>query len=71
MTSLLRAKDVINVENVITILIVVAIVLHALARLCQNTARVTRRLVFEAGVADSVCCRELHRERLEGLRQVG
>ena len=71
MPGLLRAKDVVDVENVIAVLVIVAIVLRSLARLRQNAAGVTRRFVFEAGVADPVGGGELHRERLEGLsRQV-
>lgn len=67
MPGLLGAEDVVDVEDVIAVLVVVAIVLDPLARLGQNTARVARRLVFESGVADAIGGGEVHSERLEGL----
>jgi hypothetical protein len=38
MTSLLRPENVIHIKYIITILIIKAIILYALAWLCQNTA---------------------------------
>lgn len=67
MTSFLRAQDVIHVEDIIAVLVVVAIVLGALAGLCQDSARVPRRLVLEARVADAICGRQMGRQSLERL----
>ncbi len=71
MPSLLRAKNVVDVKDIVAILIIVAIVLHSLARLGQDTTGVARRLVLEAWVANSVGSGEVDGEGLEGLsRQV-
>lgn len=67
MSSLLRAKDIVDVKDVITILVVVAIVLYAFAWLGQDPARVPRRLVLEAGVTDSVRCGQMNGKSLKGL----
>ena len=67
MASFLRAKNVIHIENVVAILIVVSIILGWLAGLRQDPAGIPRRLVFETWVADSVGCREVYRQRLQGL----
>ncbi len=61
------AENVVDIENVIAVLVVVAIVLEALARLGQHTARIARGLVFETRVADAVGGGEVDGERLEGL----
>ena len=65
--GLLGAQDVVDVENVIAILVVVAIVLDSLARLGQHSARIARGLVFETRVADAVGRGEVDGERLERL----
>jgi hypothetical protein len=57
MTSLLRPENVINIKYIVTILIVKSIILHTLARLCEDSARVSRRLVFEARIANAICRR--------------
>ncbi len=67
MASFLRAKNVIHIEDVVAILIVVSVILGRLARLRQDPARVPRRLVFETRIADSVGCREVYRQSLQGL----
>jgi hypothetical protein len=65
-TGFLRAKDIVDVENVVAVLVVVAIVLDALARLGQDSARVSRRLVFEARIADAIGGGEVDGQSLEG-----
>lgn len=65
--SFLGAQNVIHVEDIIAVFIVVAIVLGALAGLCQDSARVPRRLVLEARVTDAICGRQMGRQSLERL----
>lgn len=65
--GLFRAEDVIDVENVVAVLVVIAIVLDPLARLGQHTAGIARRLVLESGIADAVSGGEVHGEGLERL----
>jgi hypothetical protein len=65
--SFLGAQNVIHVEDIIAILVIVAIVFGALARLCEDSAGVPRRLVLEARVADAICGRQMHRQSLERL----
>ena len=55
MTSLLRPEHVINIKYIVTILIIKSIVLHTLARFCEDPARVSRGFVFEARIANAVC----------------
>ena len=56
-TAIFVAKDIIDIENVVAILIVVAIVLNAFARFRENAPRILGRFVFECWVAYSVCSR--------------
>jgi len=62
--GLLGPQNVVDVENVIAVFVIVAIVLQALAGLGQHAAGVARRLVLEAGVADAVGGGEVDGERL-------
>lgn len=55
MTSLFRTEDIVDVENVIAIFIIISVILHSFARLRQHPARVPRRFVFEARIADAIC----------------
>lgn len=68
MTRLLRTKDVVDVENVIAVLVVVAIVLDTFTRLGQDSTGIARRFVFEAWVANAVCSRQMNGQSLKGLR---
>ncbi len=67
MTSLLRPENVINIKYIVTILIVKPIILHALARLCENTARVSRGFVFEARITNAIRRRQVTRKSLQRL----
>lgn len=67
MPSLFGPQNVVDVEDIIAVLIVVAIILHTLAWLREDAARVPRRLILESWVADAVCSREVNRKGLEGL----
>jgi hypothetical protein len=59
-TRLLGTKDVVDVENVIAILVVIAIVLDTFTRLSQDSTGIARRFVFEAWVANAVCGRQMN-----------
>ena len=52
--GLLAAQNVVDVEDVITILVVVAIVLDALGRLGEDTSGIARAFVLEVWIADAV-----------------
>ena len=65
--GLLGPQNVVDVENVIAVFVIVAIVLQALAGLGQHAAGVARRLVLEAGVADAVGGGEMYGQGLERL----
>ena len=54
---LLRAQNVIDVQDVVAVLVIVTIILDALARLREYSSWISRRLVLESGVADAVCRR--------------
>jgi hypothetical protein len=67
MARLFRAKNVVDVKNVVAIRVIVAVVLEAFARLRENSARVPGRFVFEGGVTYPVRRREMRRQSLQGL----
>lgn len=67
MTSLLRPENVIHVKYIITVLVIEPIILHTFARLREDSARISRGFVFEAGIADAVCRREMACESLQWL----
>lgn len=48
-------QPVVDVENVIIVLVIVAIVVCGLAWLCKDTPRVVGGFVSELGVADVIC----------------
>lgn len=47
-------KYVVDIENIVTVFIVKSIVLDAFAWLCEDTSWVSRRLVFELRIANTV-----------------
>jgi hypothetical protein len=59
MARLFGPENIVYIEDVITIFVVITIVLEAFARLGKNSARVSRRLVFEIRIANSVGSRQL------------
>jgi hypothetical protein len=70
LVPLITTQNVVDVEDVVAVLVVVAVVLDALAGLGQHAARVARRLVLEGRVADAVCGGQMRGQRLEGLAGV-
>lgn len=69
MTGLLTAQDVVDIENIITILVIITIVLHTFARLGQHATWISRGLVVKVRVADAIRRWKVGRQRLEGLRE--
>lgn len=63
-TCLFRAENVIDVEDIIAVLVIEAVILDAFARFGQNSTRIARRLVFEVGVTYPVCRGEMSGQRL-------
>lgn len=63
----LASQDIVDVQYVVTVLIVVTIILDSLAGLCQNSPWVSRGFVVEAGVAYPICSREVRGQGLERL----
>jgi hypothetical protein len=51
---LLGSQDVIDVEDVVAVFIVISVILDTLARLGEDSARVTSSLVVEAVIAQLV-----------------
>ena len=67
MSGLFRSQYVVDIEDVVTVLVVVAIVLDALARLSEDSAWVAGGLVVEAGVTQLVRRGQMARKRLKWL----
>lgn len=60
-------KYVIDEEDVVTIFIVVSVILNSFAWLCEDSARVSRGLVFERRVTYTVSRRKMGRQGLQRL----
>lgn len=68
MGGFFAAENVIDIQNVVAVFVVVAVVLDSLARFRENTSWVLGRLIFERRVANAVRCRQVGRKRLERLQ---
>jgi hypothetical protein len=64
--SFLRSENVVHVKNIVAVFVIVSVILSALAGFCKNSARVARRLIFEAWVANTISSRQLDSESLKG-----
>ena len=69
MTSLLRPENVIHIKYIITVLVVKPIILDTFARFRKDSSRVSRRFIFEARIADTICGWEMTGQSLEGLHE--
>jgi hypothetical protein len=54
MTSLLRPENVIHVKYIVAVFIIKPIILDTLARFREDSARISRRFVFKARIADAI-----------------
>lgn len=48
------SKNIVDVKDVIAIFIIITIILDTFAWFGKNSSRISRRLVFECGITDSV-----------------
>lgn len=69
MTGFFRAQNVVDIENVVTVLVVETIILQALAWLRENSPWITGRFVFEMWIADAVGGREMDGQCLQRLNK--
>ena len=67
MACLFCPQDVVHVENVVTILVVVSIVLAPFAWLGQDPTGISRGFILETGVAYSIARRQLSGEGMQRL----
>lgn len=67
----LGSEHVIDIEDIVALLVIEAVVLRRLARLGQDPPRVPRRLVRERRVDEVVRLGKRDRQGLEGLREEG
>lgn len=49
--SLFASQNITDIEDVVVVLVVIALVVHRLGWLCQDTSRVIRWLILEFSVA--------------------
>ena len=54
MASLFRPENVIHIKYIVAVLVIKSIVFHTLARFRKDSARVSRRFIFEARIADAI-----------------
>jgi len=62
-----RAEDVVDVEDVVGVLVVHALVARRDRRLGEDAPRIVRVLVAERRIDGLICRREMRRERAQGL----
>jgi hypothetical protein len=55
MCCLFAAEYVINIQDIVGVVVVVAVVLHTFARLGKNSTRVPRGLILKVWVTYPVC----------------
>lgn len=67
MTSLLRPENVIHVKYIIAIFVIESIILDALTRFCEDSARVSGRFIFEARVTYAISGRQMACKSLKRL----
>jgi hypothetical protein len=58
-TRFFASKNVVHIENIIAVLIVIAVVFDSLAWFRKDTSGIPRRLVIETWIADTVCGRKM------------
>lgn len=64
MTVFFGPQNVIDIQNIVTIFIVVAIILDPFARFCKHPPRVPGRFIFKVGIAEAVSNRQVCRQGL-------
>lgn len=55
MTCFFGSQYVVHVKNIVTVLVVIAVILDSFTWLRQDSARISRSLVFKVRVADAIC----------------
>ena len=55
MAIILVSKYVVYIENIIAILVVIAVIFNAFAGFSEHSARISRRLIFKSWIAYSIC----------------
>jgi hypothetical protein len=68
-TGLLAAQYVVDVQDVVTLLIIVTVVLDAFAGFGKDAARVPGGFVLEVWIAYSICRWQMGRESLQGANE--
>ena len=68
LVAFVRAKPVVDVEDIVVIFVVVAVVVRGFARLCQHAAGVERRFVLELWVAYAIRVHDVRCELAKRLR---
>ena len=64
---ILIAEDIVDIQDVVAILVIEAVILEAFARFRKDPPWVPRRLIFEGRIANTVCRWQVSRQRLERL----
>lgn len=67
MARLLRSENVVNIENIITVFVVVTIILTSFARFGKDSTWIPGGLVFECRITYSISRRQVGCEGLKGL----
>lgn len=67
MARFFTPQDIVDVQNVVTLLVVITVILDPFAGFGENASRIAGRLVVESRVADAIRGREIRGQRLKRL----
>lgn len=68
--ALLGAEDVIYIQNIVVVVVILAIVMDRFGGLGEDPARVARGLILERRITPGICRDNMQRERMQWLRRV-
>ena len=68
LVSFLSPQPVVHIEDVIVVLIIVPLVMRRLARFCEDSPWVMRRLILELGIAYAVGIGDVSCQLTQGLQ---
>ena len=70
LVTIILSQPVVDVEDIIVVLIVIALVVHRFAWLGEHAPRIVRRFILELGIADVVRLDDVRRELFQRLYPV-
>ena len=67
LVAFLRAQPIVNIQNIVIVLVIIAFIVNGFAWLCKNSAWIVSRLVSELWIADVIRVDNVGSQLVEGL----